>query len=83
MAGHEMIPNTIEWQKSTLEREEGLGVGERVVIQDGPLAGLQGSFVEARATRVVLSVQLLRTMALIELDQAWVRRVSETEIPGG
>ncbi len=58
-----------------------LQVGQRVIIEDGPLLGLEGSMVEERSTRVVLSVQLVKTVALVELDRQWIRPLAAPKKP--
>ena len=80
MAGDVASSNAAAHTENRLETSPGRQVGEQLVIADGPLRGLQGSLVEARAARVVLSVQFQHTVALVELDQAWVRRAAGTEL---
>lgn len=60
-------------QSRALEPKHDLEIGARVLIEDGPLFGLEGELLETRSARVVLSIQLLRTVALIEMDRAWIR----------
>ena len=47
--------------------------GDRVRIQAGPFRGLEGSCLEVRPTRVILSVQLVQTLAPVEMDRAWTK----------
>jgi len=56
--------------------DEDLRVGERVRIHDGPLLGLEGSLVEQRSSRVVLSMYLLQSVALVEMDRSWVHSIA-------
>jgi transcription antitermination factor NusG len=58
---------------------EGLRAGDKVVIEEGPLLGLEGSVVEDRSPRIVISVHLLRTETFVEVDRAWVRRAAQRE----
>jgi transcription termination/antitermination protein NusG len=51
-----------------------LKVGERILIEQGPLAGLEGILVSARKNcRVVASVSLLQRSVAVEIDREWVR----------
>ena len=50
-----------------------LGAGERVVIQEGPFRGIEGTVVEERSPRIVLSVRLMFSLTSVELDRDWVR----------
>ena len=50
-----------------------LEVGQRVQLEDGPLAGLEGFLVEVRKRyRVVVSVTLLKRSVAVEIDREWV-----------
>jgi transcription antitermination factor NusG len=50
-----------------------LDVGRRVLLQEGPLAGLEGLLVEARKQhRIVVSVTLLRRSVAVEIEREWV-----------
>jgi len=50
-----------------------LEVGQRVRLEEGPLAGLEGFLVEVRKRyRVVVSVTLLRRAVAVEIDRGWV-----------
>jgi transcription antitermination factor NusG len=64
-----------------------LRAGERVVIEDGSLAGLVGILQEVRKSwRVVVSVNLLQRSVAVEVDRQWVRPVgtrSGATIPAG
>jgi transcription antitermination factor NusG len=50
-----------------------LEVGQRVRLDDGPLAGLEGFLVEVRKRyRVVVSVTLRKRSLAVEIDREWV-----------
>ncbi|MGB7762983.1 MAG: UpxY family transcription antiterminator [Bryobacteraceae bacterium] len=50
-----------------------LEAGQRVRLEDGPLAGLEGFLVEVRKRyRVVVSVSLLKRSVAVEIDREWV-----------
>jgi transcription antitermination factor NusG len=50
-----------------------LDAGQRVRLEYGPLAGMEGLFVEIRKQhRIVVSVSLLRRSVAVEIDQEWV-----------
>lgn len=51
-----------------------LDVGQRVRLEDGPLAGLEGILVERRKQhRIVVSVTLLKRSVGVEIEADWVR----------
>jgi transcription antitermination factor NusG len=51
-----------------------LEVGQRVQLQEGPLAGLEGLLVEVRKQqRIVVSVSLLGRSVAVEIEREWVR----------
>jgi transcription antitermination factor NusG len=53
-----------------------LKVGQRVRLEEGPLAGLDGIFVESgKQRRIVVSVDLLMRSVAITIDREWVRPV--------
>lgn len=52
-----------------------LQAGGKVRIQQGPLAGVEGILVEAKPTRLVLSVTLLQRSVSVELERDWVAPV--------
>ncbi len=55
-----------------------LETGQRVVIQRGALAGLEGILAETKkAYRVVVSVTLLQRSVSVEVDREWIEPVSE------
>lgn len=48
--------------------------GQTVVIEKGPLSGLEGIVVEAGGTqRLVVSVSLLRRSIAVDIDRSWAR----------
>jgi transcription antitermination factor NusG len=50
-----------------------LELGQRVRIEQGPLAGVEGILLALRKTqRLVVSVTLLRRSVAVEIDRAWV-----------
>lgn len=53
------------------------GAGQKFLIEYGPFQGLEGSMVEEQSSRVVLSVQLVRSRVLVEMDQDWIRPLPE------
>lgn len=51
-----------------------LEVGQRVRIEEGPLAGIEGFLVEVRKQqRIVVSVTLLKRAIAVEIERPWVR----------
>jgi transcription antitermination factor NusG len=51
-----------------------LQVGQSVVIERGPLAGVEGILQEIRKTfRLVVSVAMLQRSVAVEVDRAWIR----------
>jgi transcription antitermination factor NusG len=60
-----------------------LSVGQTVVLERGPLAGVEGILQQIKKTfRLVVSVQLLQRSVSTEVDRAWVRPVSASRISG-
>jgi transcription antitermination factor NusG len=57
-----------------------LDVGRRVMLEDGPLAGLEGSLIEVRKEhRIVVSITLLKRSIAVEVESQWARPLhSET-----
>ena len=50
-----------------------LDAGQRVRLEQGPLAGLEGLFIEVRKQhRIVVSVSLLRRSVAVEIERDWV-----------
>jgi transcription antitermination factor NusG len=60
-----------------------LNVGQRVRLEDGPLAGLEGILIEIRKQyRVVVSLTLLKRSVAVEIDRDWLSPVgAKTGIP--
>jgi len=57
-----------------------LQVGQRVVIEKGPLTGVEGILQEIRKTfRLVVSVGLLQRSVSAEIDRSWVRPVAPAQ----
>jgi transcription antitermination factor NusG len=51
-------------------------IGERVTIESGPLAGLEGVLVGVKnQLRFVVSVTMLQRAVAAEVDGGWVRKV--------
>jgi transcription antitermination factor NusG len=51
-----------------------LDVGQRVRLEEGPLAGLEGFLVEVRKQeRIAVSVTLLRRSIAVDIERQWVR----------
>jgi len=47
-------------------------IGERVELVDGPLKGIQGIVLrQAKATRLVVGIELLQRAVTVEIDGAW------------
>ncbi|MBE0660067.1 MAG: UpxY family transcription antiterminator [Bryobacteraceae bacterium] len=58
-----------------------LKVGQQVLIERGPLAGLEGILERVKnKLRIVVSVTLLQRAVAAEIDRAWVRPVGKSEI---
>jgi transcription antitermination factor NusG len=54
-----------------------LGVGSRIYMEDGPLAGLEGIITNTdKVYRLVVSVALLQRSVAVEIDREWVRPVA-------
>jgi transcription antitermination factor NusG len=54
-----------------------LGVGSHVVIEQGPLAGLEGMITRTNKNyRLVVSVSLLQRSVAVEIDRAWASPVA-------
>lgn len=54
-----------------------LKAGETVMIEQGPLAGVEGILQEVKKTyRLVVSITLLQRSVSAEIDRAWIRPVS-------
>jgi transcription antitermination factor NusG len=54
-----------------------LKVGQYVLLEDGPLAGLEGIFVaDSKQDRIVVSVTLLQRSIAVAIERQWVRPVN-------
>lgn len=54
-----------------------LAPGQRVLVERGPLAGVEGVMIEARRQlRLLISVELLHRSVAVEIDSTWVRPIS-------
>jgi transcription antitermination factor NusG len=59
-----------------------LDVGQRVLLDAGPLAGLEGLLVQVRKQqRLVVSVSLLRRSVAVEIERDWVRPIETRRKP--
>ena len=60
-----------------------LSVGQTVVLEHGPLAGVEGILQQIKKTfRLVVSVQMLQRSVSTEVDRAWVRPISTSRAIG-
>ncbi len=51
-------------------------IGQHVVVDGGPLVGLQGVVIKNRTEhQLVVSVALLQHSAMVEIDASWLRPV--------
>jgi transcription antitermination factor NusG len=56
-----------------------LGVGQRVEMIEGPLAGYEGVIARVKNSwRLIISVALLQRSISVEIDRRWARPVSRT-----
>ena len=56
-------------------------VGQRVVIEAGPLAGIEGRILDVRNSfRIVVSVSLLQRSVSAEIDRGWIRPIPEPRL---
>jgi transcription antitermination factor NusG len=54
-----------------------LTTGSKVLVERGPLVGIEGFVVSVRKTyRLVVSVQLLQRAVAVDIDREWVRPVA-------
>ena len=54
---------------------EYLTAGAKVRLREGPLTGVEGILVEARDTRLILSITLLQRSIAVEVDREWIEPV--------
>ncbi len=53
-----------------------VAAGTRILIEKGPLAGVEGIAVDGgKGYRLIVSVELLQRAVMVELDRDWVRRI--------
>src|SRR5580692_8376723 len=58
-----------------------LKIGEAVLIERGPLAGVEGLLLEVKGKyRIVVSINLLQRSVSSEIDRAWVRPVKASHL---
>jgi transcription antitermination factor NusG len=58
-----------------------LNVGQRVRLEEGPLAGLEGLLIEVRKKqRLIVSVTLLKRSVAVEIERDWVRPLDCNEL---
>jgi hypothetical protein len=51
-----------------------LDIGQRVRLEEGPLAGLEGLLIEvSKKQRLIVSVTLLRRSVAVEVQREWIR----------
>jgi transcription antitermination factor NusG len=56
-----------------------LDVGQRVLIEEGPLSGVEGLLVDVRKKqRIVVSVSLLKRSLAVEIERHWARPIDST-----
>lgn len=56
--------------------------GQQVVVESGPLMGVQGELVGMkRQYRLVISITLLQRSMAVEIDPAWVRPLTASHVP--
>jgi transcription antitermination factor NusG len=59
-----------------------LNIGQSVLIERGPLTGVEGILKEVKKTfRLVVSVELLQRSVSVEIDRNWVRPLSKMSPP--
>jgi transcription antitermination factor NusG len=55
-----------------------LGIGAKVYVERGPLAGVEGIITNAdKAYRLVVSVSLLQRSVAVEIDRDWARPITD------
>lgn len=58
-----------------------LEVGQFVLVENGPLAGVEGVVHEIKGTlRVVVSIKLLQRSVEAEIERSWVRPLKESQL---
>jgi transcriptional antiterminator RfaH len=77
------IENLRTIQRASIDPEvcEYIPSGQKVRVEDGPLVGLEGVFVEAKSgCRVVISVHLLQRSAYVEIDRNCLRPIAAAPV---
>ena|SRR5579864_4512461 len=60
-----------------------LQVGERVLVEKGPLAGLEGLLVSVKSScRIVVTISLLHRSIAVEVEREWVRPLPDPALCG-
>ena len=60
-----------------------LGAGSRVLIEHGPLAGVEGIVLDAdKKYRLIVSVPLLQRSVAVEIEREWVRLLAPGNVAG-
>jgi transcription antitermination factor NusG len=56
-----------------------MDVGQRVLIEEGPLTGVEGLLIEVRRKqRIVVSVSLLKRSVAVEIERHWARPLDQS-----
>jgi transcription antitermination factor NusG len=64
---------TIVLSSLGVEPQPYLSIGQRVCIEIGPLAGVEGILISRKGSnRLVVSVSLLQRSVAVEIDESWV-----------
>lgn len=56
--------------------------GDRVMLAEGPLRGVEGILVSADANRLVVNVTLLQRSVAVQIDREWVRPLANHPAAG-
>jgi transcription antitermination factor NusG len=57
-------------------------VGHRILIEEGPLAGVEGTVLALKNSyRLIASITLLQRSISVELDRDWVRPIGHPQLP--
>jgi len=61
-----------------------MDVGQRVLIEEGPLSGVEGLLVEVRKKhRIVVSVSLLKRSLSVEIERYWAKPLDQRRTKSG
>jgi transcription antitermination factor NusG len=56
-----------------------MNIGQRVLIEEGPLTGVEGLLIEVRKKqRIVVSVSLLKRSVAVEIERHWARPLDQS-----